>query len=427
MTTSSKPFHESNPEDALSGDMLPNPEPGGIESADRQFPESTIQMIDQALNSAARTSLSDKVLSKTNHEIRTALNDIVGMAQLISDTQLTPEQRSCVNTIHQATQTLLKTVNYVLDVSKIEAGKMETNESAVDLRTMCKKMDLTFNPLAVGKALNFSCRCNDSVPLSVMCDKDLMERVLSALLKNALENTEKGSVTLEIECLRKGPKGAELVFSITDTGCGMDSELKEAILSEPASAGNDACGMGLTISRQLIEIMNGTLELISSKGEGSTISIHLTFRQANRPAPMKLADSDRIKTILKPNLRILLAEDNLVNQKTTSRILQKAGCEVDTAENGNIAVQKIKTTPYDLIMMDCQMPIMDGYEATAKIRTMDKPACLIPIIAVTANAMGKDKQKCLASGMNAYLTKPIERQELIDLINAYTADERSVR
>ena len=137
---------------------------------------------------------------------------------------------------------------------------------------------------------------------------------------------------------------------------------------------------------------------------------------------MKLADSDRIKIILKPNLRILLAEDNLVNQKTTTKILQRAGCEVDTAENGTIAVQKMRRSAYDLVIMDCQMPIMDGYEATAEIRNMDEPAGLIPIIAVTANAMGKDKQKCLASGMNAYLTKPIERQELIELINKYTAD-----
>ena len=286
MTTNYTPFQKTIASDPIPEDMQPSENQTGVaESTDQQIAESTIEMIDKALNSAAKTSLSEKVLSKTNHEIRTALNDIVGMAQLISDTQLTPEQRTYVDTIHQSTKALLQTVNYVLDISKIEAGRMEINETAVDLRSLCKKMERTFKPSATAKALNFSGRCLDRVPLSVMCDENLMERVLSPLLKNAIENTESGSVTLEIECLRKGPKGAELLFSIADTGCGMDAELKKAILSKPTSDSNDTCGMGLTISRQLIELMNGMQELTSSKGAGSTFAIHFTFRQANRPAP----------------------------------------------------------------------------------------------------------------------------------------------
>ena len=177
--------------------------------------------------------------------------------------------------------------------------------------------------------------------------------------------------------------------------------------------------MGLAVCKRLIEIMDGELDLVTAKGKGSTFCINLTLRQANRPAPIKLADGGRIKTITMPNATVLLAEDNKVNQKVVVSILCKAGCEVDVADNGADAIRQIREKHYDLVLMDCQMPIMDGFEATAGIRAMDEPTRRVPIIALTAHAMKGDKKVCLDSGMDDYLSKPVGRAELIDIINKH--------
>ena len=390
-----------------------------------QMAEDAKKMLYDTLNTIETTSLTGKFLTTTSHEIRTALNGIVGMAQLISDTQLTHEQRNCIDTILQSTTGLLKTINYVLDISKIESGQMDICETVIDLRSMCDRLHGMFRPLAEQKGLDFKCECQRSVPISVMCDEGLVERMLGNLVENALEYTHQGSVILNIECHEKSPKGARISFQIIDTGIGLDEEQRTAILETPTHTDAESfqqlhrkTGMGLAVSRQLIELMGGELDLVSTKNEGTTLCVNLTLSQANRPASFTPAETDRIKTI-RPNARVLLAEDNKVNQKVVISILRKAGCEVDAVENGKDAVRKLCENRYDMVLMDCQMPVMDGFEATARIRSLDEPICRIPIIALTAHAMKDDKQKCLDSGMDDYLPKPVGRQELIDTINKH--------
>ncbi len=390
-----------------------------------QIAEDTKKMIYSTLDAAETTGLTGKFLATTSHEIRTALNGIVGMAQLISDTQLSYEQRNCINTILQSTTGLLKTINYVLDISKIESGQMEVCETILDLRSMCDRLSDTFRPLARQKGLAFKCECQRNVPISVMCDEGLLEHMLVNLLENALEHTHQGSVVLNIECRKKGPEGAGLSFQVIDTGTGIDEDRQAVIIGKPGQphAGSfqqlhQESGMGLAICKQLVELMDGELGLVSAKGKGSKFSVDLTLRQANSPASFNL---DRTKTITKPNTKVLLAEDNKANQKVVVSILRKAGCEIDVADNGEEAVQKFQENHYDMVLMDCQMPLMDGFEATARIRAMDEPTCRIPIIALTAQAMKGDKKRCLTCGMDDYLSKPIERQDLIDLINKYTS------
>ncbi|WP_372806629.1 response regulator [Pontiella sp.] len=374
---------------------------------------------------ADATSLTGTFLSATSHDIRNALNGIVGMAQLISDTHLTVEQRNCLETILQSTTGLLKTVNYALDISKIEAGQMELSETSSDLSAVSNRLQRAFRPLAQQKGVELKCVCTDNVPLSVMCDEAMIERVLGNLLHNALERTAAGSVALHIECTNKSPQGAELSFKVMDTGVGLNQTLLEALKEAPNGNKMDSfrrlsqtAGMDLAISKQLIELMDGTFDVICPKNEGSIFSINLTLCQANRPAPILLAGGPRITTIASET-RVLLAEDNKLNQKATESILRKAGCHVEVVDNGNTAVQRVRERNYDLILMDCQMPVMDGFEATALIRAAEDGSRRVPIIALTANALKGDRQKCLDSGMDGYLPKPVGRQDLIDTINKF--------
>lgn len=369
-------------------------------------------------------SISGRLLSSASHDIRTSLTGIVGMAQLVSDTELNTEQRSCIEAVQQSSHSLLKTINYVLDISRIESGQMELNETTADLHSLCKKIAQTLRPLANLKSLSLSCVCDDNVPLSIMYDENLMERMISNLLQNSIDNTDQGSVSLNIKCQGKSQKGADFVFHISDTRSNITSNAQHSKTSLPPeeNTASDSEGMDQIIARHLIDILGGTLEVCEENESGYSSSVHMTLRQASRPAPMQISSRDRIKNIIKPNLKILLVEDNKLNQKVVEKLLSKEGCEVDTVENGTMALEQIQKGSYDLIIMDCQMPVMDGYEATEAIRNMEAPASLIPIIALTAHAMEKDEQKCLECGMDDYLSKPIERQELIDLINKYTAN-----
>ncbi|WP_372845654.1 response regulator, partial [Pontiella sp.] len=231
-------------------------------------------------------------------------------------------------------------------------------------------------------------------------------------------------VTLNIECLSKNSEGAKLYFQVIDTGIGIDKDKQDRIFSKFTQADGSTkrlyggTGLGLAISKQLVELLGGKIGLFSSPGQGSTFYFNLTLAQAAHAAAAKPPESAPIKMV-KPGTRVLLVEDNLVNQKVASAILIKAGCQVDTAENGKDAIQQVRQKEYDVVLMDCQMPIMDGFEATRIIRNMRGSIANIPIIAITAHAMKDDKQKCIDGGMDDYISKPVNRQALIDTINLY--------
>ena len=393
----------------------------------REMAEEAKSLAENAREIAENASLAkSEFLANMSHEIRTPLNGIVGMSQLIADTSLTEEQQGCFDTIQQSSNGLLKIINHVLDISKIEAGQMDVRNSVFNLRELCNALLDLFQPLANQAHVTLKCRCKDNVPAYVSGDEGLIERVLVNLIGNALKFTHKGSVVLNIECHKKTAEGVELHFQCIDNGIGISKDKQTAVFDKFTQADSSAkrlyggTGLGLAICKQLVELMGGSIGLISADGQGSTFFFNLTLQQATAPASARADRANRkLKTVSKPDARILLVEDNLVNQKVATAILRKAGSIVDTSNNGMEALKQLQKESYDLVLMDCQMPIMDGFEATTRIRAMEKPICDLPILAITAHAMKDDKQKCLDAGMNDYISKPVNRQALIDLINRY--------
>jgi len=378
------------------------------------------------------TRLKSDFVANMSHEIRTPMTGILGMTELILQEGLPPRQEAYLRKIEGAGKHLLALLNDILDFSKIEAGKMIIEEVSFSLAAVLERGTAMIAEQARGKGLAFEVTVAPDVPDTLVGDPVRVAQVLSNYATNAVKFTESGRIDVSVDVVERQKDEIVLRMSVRDTGCGIDAEQCKRLFSSFQQADSSitrkhgGTGLGLAISRQLAEHMKGAVGVTSTPGQGSefwfTVQLGIGAAQTTPHSTNHGVQRPRPHPARLSALRILLVEDNLLNQEVALALLSHYGIQADLAVNGAIAVEKVQEARYDLVLMDMQMPVMDGLAATRAIRALPGGHA-IPIIAMTANAMASDRNSCLAAGMNDHIGKPIDIDQLISRISKWTKVE----
>lgn len=394
---------------------------------ERRDIESAIVEARNAAIESARTKTA--FLANMSHEIRTPLNGVIGMTSLLLDTSLSPEQLHYTNIIKQSADLLLDIVNEILDFSKIEAGKLELEKIFFDLSELLSGMVEFFKLEAKRKGLNLKLEISDDVPTIICGDSSRLRQIFNNLISNAIKFTNSGEILVKVSKESENEEDVLLKFIVSDTGIGISKD-KQDFLFQPFTQADASTtrrfggtGLGLAISKQLAAMMNGEIGVKSEINKGSKFWFTAEFGK-ERKVQAVVAENNgntaqHIETeskILSGRAKILVAEDNEVNKQVAIGMLRSLGFQADSAANGVEAVNALKTKDYELILMDCHMPEMDGFEATREIRSLENGKSSTKIVAMTANALVGEEECCLEYGMDDYLSKPILKDDLSKIL-----------
>ena len=406
---------------------LPNGEFEGYMGAGFDITELKLfelEIIEQKIKAENAVQAKQQFLSNMSHEIRTPMNAIVGFTNVILKTELNDSQKQYLDAIKVSGDALVVLINDILDLAKVDAGKMTFEKIAFNLAECIHKIVLIFEIKLKEKKLQFNLKLDDAIPNQIIGDPMRLRQIILNLLSNAIKFTDKGSISLDVKVLSQSKNKLNIEFKITDTGIGVANDKLESIFNNfeqahaETSANYGGTGLGLAIVKKLVENQGGTITIKSEIHKGSSFLFTLEFNTNNlqNHVPNNIARKDMIcqSDVVLKNIKILVAEDVVLNQLLIKIILEDLNFEVDIADNGKIAIEKIKTDHYDLVFMDLHMPEMNGFEATKYIREEMKSQ--IPIIALTADVTQVDIDKCLDIGMHDYISKPIDEALLYEKI-----------
>ncbi|NLF42270.1 MAG: response regulator, partial [Bacteroidales bacterium] len=379
----------------------------------------------------------EQFLSNMSHELRTPLHSLISLTNLLGETMLDHEQIEYVQNMRHSCEVLLKMVDNLLDLNQLETGRLTFSREAFSFHHLIEKVCGIFKLKAEEKGLEILIFNDVSIPDYLIGDSFRLKQILLYLIENAINFTERGAITISTRMVKMSPRNVEVEFSVCDTGVGispkkmeqMFEKFNQALILNQRSYGGP--GLGLTIAKKLIELQGGSITLKSSERKGTEVLFKIKYAVGNI-APAKSITSERITNVAskKPleNMKVLIAEDVDINRLVIGKHMQKLGYQFDFAENGKIAFEKVRDNHYDIVLMDMQMPVMDGYEAIRLIRNELPPEkAAVPIISVTASVLGDAPQKCREAGADDYVPKPYSVADLQHKMEKLVANGKDVK